>query len=481
MAPQDEPMRTDETQKRLLDWTAGQAPSERLAAQVLLAAGYEDVDPSHPLGGPDGGRDGECTRDGVKGVWAVYFSRGQDKTLTKLKNKLKADIEAAARHNPNFLVFVTNQEVRVSERDTLRELGVDIEIELFHNERIAAILDQSHLSQVRQQFLGIPAIAVAPLDVHVTVDSVALAFADHDGLPDTFVAMREDQIRERSEEGHERVRKEEEARAIERAAREREAQARAATEGRPYLAGLSGIMDSFALGNPIMAGLAAPTVADVFPNGIPGMYGSKPPKPPEPLSEEQIQAKVEKYRRKLDKRWPSCRDYLASVAFPALRFRIRNDAEVFLKEVEVIVTFHGARGVSHKGLHAYEFNKVENPKWTPPAGPYGITTAYAEPIELARPRDYPIEWRHNDDGDLEVVVTLPQLRPHPEWRSDRFDDDVVLIVDPEFNGDEITVSYTVTANPYGKHLVGQPFTVPVERRSMYEVLKTTDAAAKKAT
>jgi hypothetical protein len=72
------------------------------------------------------------------------------------------------------------------------------------------------------------------------------------------------------------------------------------------------------------------------------------------------------------------------------------------------------RGVAHKGLEAYEFNRVENPEWTPPAGPYGIT-AYAEPLALAGPRDYPIDWRHNDDGDLEVAVTLPQLRPHPAW------------------------------------------------------------------
>lgn len=471
-------MRIDETQKRLLEWGYGQPPSERLAAQVLDAEGYEDVDPSHPLGGPDDGRDGHCTRDGVDGVWAVYFPRGQQ-TFKDVADKLKDDIAAARKHNPNFLVFVTNQELRLSERTKLRALGGDIDIEVFHNERVAAVLDRPRMAQVRQQFLSIPAIAVAPLDVHVTVDGPALAFADDDELRDTFVAIREDRIRKRSDEGHERVRKEEEARALEQAAREREAQARAAAEGRPYLTGLSGIMDSFILANPISAGFSTPTVADLFPNGIPGAYGTKPPKPPEPLSEEQIRAKVEKYRRKLDKRWPSCRDYLASVAFPALRFRIHNDAEVFLNKVEVILTLHGVRGVAHKGLEAYEFNRVENPEWTPPAGPYGIT-AYAEPLALARPRDYPIDWRHNDDGDLEVAVTLPQLRPHPAWRSDHFGDDVVLIVDPEFDGDEITVTYTVTADPYGKHLVGKPFTIPVERRPMYEVLKATDSAAETA-
>lgn len=475
MAPQDEPVRTDETQKRLLEWGYAQPPSERLAAQVLAAEGYEDIDPSHPLGGPDGGRDGHCTRNGRDGVWAVYFPRGQQ-TYKDIEDKLADDIEAARKHNPAFLVFVCNQELRLSERTKLRALGGDIDIEVFHNERVAGVLDRPQMAQVRQQFLSIPAIAVAPLDVHVTVGGAVHAFTDDRDLLEMYVAMREGKIRERSEEGHERVRKEAEARRREREARDREEAARAAAEGRPWMSRLSGIFDNSALMDSIAGSFRSPTVADIFPSGIPGAYGTKPPTPPEPLSEEQIHASVEEYRRRLEARWPSCRDYLASVVFPALRLGIRNDAEAFLKEAEVIVTFHGVRGVAHKGLHAYEFMKVEDPEWTPSPGPYGIT-AYTEPFELARPRDYPIEWRHNDDGDLEVAITLPQLRPYPEWRSDHYGDDVVLIVDPEIDGDEVTVSYTVTASGYGKHLVGEPFTVPIERRPMYDVLKAADAAA----
>ena len=44
MATHDELVRVDETQKRLLDWTYQQAPSERLAAQILDAEGYKDID-----------------------------------------------------------------------------------------------------------------------------------------------------------------------------------------------------------------------------------------------------------------------------------------------------------------------------------------------------------------------------------------------------------------------------------------------------
>lgn len=142
MAQQTEPIRIDETQKRLLDWSYGQPPSERLAAQVLDAEGYEDIDPSHPLGGPDGGRDGHCTRDGENGVWAVFFPRGQQ-SFKEIEDKFKADIAAARKHAPKFIAFVTNQELRLSERAVLREHGGDIKVEVFHLERVAGVLDES--------------------------------------------------------------------------------------------------------------------------------------------------------------------------------------------------------------------------------------------------------------------------------------------------------------------------------------------------
>ena len=44
----------DETWTRLLSWTKGQKPSERLASHILRADGYKSIDPSHPLGGQDG-------------------------------------------------------------------------------------------------------------------------------------------------------------------------------------------------------------------------------------------------------------------------------------------------------------------------------------------------------------------------------------------------------------------------------------------
>lgn len=277
----------------------------------------------------------------------MYFPRGQQ-TFKEIEDKLKADILVARKHDPKFVAFVTNQELRLSERAALRAHGGDLVVEVFHLERVAGILDRHHMAQVRQQFLGIPAIGVAPMDVSVSVEGSVYVFTDDDVL-NMFVAMRGDRIRKRSEEGHERIRNEQAAKDRERVARDaaRANEARA----RPWTAGLqmhrisdmldtSGLMEAFAP-KPLIS-------PDMLRLG-----GYEPPKPPEPLSEEQIQSKVATYRGQLEARWPACRDYLSSVAYPALRLRIVNNAEAFLTDVEVIVTFHGARGVAFEGLEAY--------------------------------------------------------------------------------------------------------------------------------
>lgn len=43
-----------ETITELINWDRGQAASERLAGKILKAEGFDDIDPSHPAGGPDG-------------------------------------------------------------------------------------------------------------------------------------------------------------------------------------------------------------------------------------------------------------------------------------------------------------------------------------------------------------------------------------------------------------------------------------------
>ena len=146
--------RWDETWHRLREWTNGQTPSERLAAQILIDGGYKDVDPSHPLGGKDGGKDAACTKEEKKWIMAVYFPRGQ-KDLAEIRAKLEADLAGAHKNDAFGIAFVTNQELRLAEREKLRLLAAPLDLDLFHLERITTTLDKPSMAGVRHQFLGI--------------------------------------------------------------------------------------------------------------------------------------------------------------------------------------------------------------------------------------------------------------------------------------------------------------------------------------
>ena len=145
--------RFDETWHRLREWTNGQTPSERLAAQILLHEGYKDLDPSHPLGGRDGGKDALCTKDGQQWIMAVYFARGQ-KSFKVIKDKFLGDLKGVKTNTADALVFVTNQELSIAERKKL-ESAEDIPIKIFHLESITAILDKPDMHALRKQFLKI--------------------------------------------------------------------------------------------------------------------------------------------------------------------------------------------------------------------------------------------------------------------------------------------------------------------------------------
>ena len=146
-------MRWDETWYRLREWTNGQAPSERLAAQVLLAEGFTRMDPSHPLGGPDEGKDALLCRGCESWIMAVYFPRGQQ-SFADIKKKFVADFRGVRAHNARGMVFVINQELTLRERRQLKEC-VDGDTDVYHLERVVAVLDQPSMAQVRRQFLSI--------------------------------------------------------------------------------------------------------------------------------------------------------------------------------------------------------------------------------------------------------------------------------------------------------------------------------------
>ena len=143
-----------ETWARLLEWDRGSVDAERLAAHVLRVEGFELVDPSHPLGGPDGGKDAICDRDDKKWLAAVYFPRGQQSWGT-VKAKFGTDLEGVARNEADGLVFVTNQELGLSKRGKLADLGAPARVEVFHLERISSLLDSPPCYGLRLEFLDI--------------------------------------------------------------------------------------------------------------------------------------------------------------------------------------------------------------------------------------------------------------------------------------------------------------------------------------
>ena len=148
--------RYDETWHRLREWTGGQTPSERLAAQILDHEGFRDIDPSHPLGGKDGGKDAIANKDGIRFAMAVHFPRGQQ-TFNSIKGKFEGDLAGAKRSSADGIAFVTNQELTLSEREDIQTLAAPMVVALYHLERITTILDTPGMAKVREQFLKIEA------------------------------------------------------------------------------------------------------------------------------------------------------------------------------------------------------------------------------------------------------------------------------------------------------------------------------------
>lgn len=143
-----------ETFHRLLEWDKGQAASERLAALILEQEGFCAIDPSHPLGGRDGGKDILCEFNGSKWIGAVYFPRGQQ-SFNDIKGKYKHDLEETHKNTAQGIAFITNQELSLRERKTLEELDKIIDVRIYHLERIASILNTPKMYGIRLEYLDI--------------------------------------------------------------------------------------------------------------------------------------------------------------------------------------------------------------------------------------------------------------------------------------------------------------------------------------
>ena len=92
-------------------------------------------------------------RDGEKWVAGAYFPRGIV-TLGKTQQKFDHDAAAVQAHQADGFAFVTNQGLSDSQR---KKLGgrTEAQVEVYHLERIASILDSPQLYGVRLEFLDI--------------------------------------------------------------------------------------------------------------------------------------------------------------------------------------------------------------------------------------------------------------------------------------------------------------------------------------
>lgn len=144
---------SQETWHRLLEWDRASSDAERLAAAILPFYGFEKIDPQAPLGGRDGKKDIICSKNDKKFIAAAYFPRGQ-KDFKEIRDKFESDMEGVAKNNAEGFIFITNQELRLSEREVLKSL-CKVEFELIHLEGLTVLLNLPKCFGIRLEFLDI--------------------------------------------------------------------------------------------------------------------------------------------------------------------------------------------------------------------------------------------------------------------------------------------------------------------------------------
>jgi fido (protein-threonine AMPylation protein) len=153
------------TEGVLGEWRFGQTQAERLCASLLMLEGYNGVDPQAPLGGPDGGKDILAYRNGRKIVGACTFP-STEKDYAAIENKFIGDVRTAKKHNPYGIAFFVNKRLKLEERQQLKAHATseNLELDLFHQERIRALLDAPRGYGIRLEYLRIPMTPEEQLD-----------------------------------------------------------------------------------------------------------------------------------------------------------------------------------------------------------------------------------------------------------------------------------------------------------------------------
>lgn len=410
--------RTDETWFRLREWTQGQTPSERLAAQVVHAEGYEGIDPSHPLGGKDGGKDAVATKDGKSWVMGVYFPRGQQ-SLGTIKKKITDDLVGARKQKPYGFVFVTNQELTLSERADMEALGNGIVVELYHLERTMHVIDRPGMAQIRKQYLDIEADSL-PIDVELSIDGPARYFSDSDIAREKFIAVIGDRERSRFDEADAAARKK----------------------------------------SPL----------GVAPIYLPRGFGPLDDSPP-PRTRAQLDERLKRWAEEVRRSWTDSEQYLAAIAWPGLRLRLRNVGRVFLNDVQVIITITGAQGLDWEERDAFELGEFVTP-FDPPRRSaldsvlMSSAVDYSKGLQLA---DAPVTWENTDNQSVTITIDLKHLRPTPAWQSEA---DILMLRAVDDTASSLTAEWTVTAQTYGDSYSGPAIAIPVEAVTIADSYQT---------
>lgn len=143
------------TESALRDWRYGQTQAERLITALLHLEGFEDVDPQHPLGGPDGLKDVRCRKDGLSWIAAAYFPPTHA-TVGEIKTKFTHDFAGVTSNSAEAFAFFVNQPLTVGERQEILGQAGQTRAELYHLERIRSLLDSPKGCGIRLEYLRIP-------------------------------------------------------------------------------------------------------------------------------------------------------------------------------------------------------------------------------------------------------------------------------------------------------------------------------------
>lgn len=95
-----------------------------------------------------------CVKDNLNWIVACYFPRSQ-KQLNEIKAKFNNDLEGVESSNADGILFITNQELTLGERQQLRDIAISVEVEIYHLDCIAYLLDKPENYGIRLEFLDI--------------------------------------------------------------------------------------------------------------------------------------------------------------------------------------------------------------------------------------------------------------------------------------------------------------------------------------